>query len=349
MGSLLKFSGIVTKVRAMQSNLLTREDFEAISNLRSVTEVISYLKEKPSYEKLFRNVDDNTLHRGDIEKLLGQSLYDDYSRLYQFSGLEIRKFLKLYLKRYEVDLINYCSRIVFNHYQEPFDLNYKKAFFDKYSQVSIDKLMTARTMDELVTALDNTEYYEPLRKLQTSSAPTLFDYDLALDLYYFTAIWKEQKKVLKKKDLEIFTRDSGSKIDLLNLQWIYRAKKYYQMSPVEIYSLLIPIHYHLKKDTLKELVETDSLDDFLAGVSKTYYARKYDYDSSHTIEHLYKDCLNHLYMTEKRNAPYSISAINTYLFLKEEEIKKLTTTLECIRYGLSPQETLEYTGGVRKQ
>lgn len=254
----------------------------------------------------------------------------------------------MYLKRYEVDLINYCSRIIFNHYQEPFDLSYKKAFFDKYSQISIDKLLTARTMGDLVRALNNTEYYEPLQKLQRHSDPSLFDYDLSLDLYYFSAIRKEQKKVLKKKDLEIFARDSGSKIDLLNLQWIYRAKKYYHMSAADIYSLLIPIHYHLRKDTLKELIETDSPEEFLEGIRNTYYARRYGVDSSHTIEQLYKDCLNHLYMTERRNAPYSIAAINTYLFLKEEEIHKLTTTLECIRYGLTPNETLEFAGGVRK-
>ena len=35
-------------------------------------------------------------------------------------------------------------------------------------------------------------------------------------------------------------RDRGSKIDLLNLQWIYRAKKYYNMKPADIYLLLMP-------------------------------------------------------------------------------------------------------------
>ena len=29
----------------------------------------------------------------------------------------------------------------------------------------------------------------------------------------------------------------------------------------------------------------------------------------------------------------------------KEEIKKLTTALECIRYGLTPSETLAYVGG----
>ena len=57
---------------------------------------------------------------------------------------------------------------------------------------------------------------------------TLYDYNLALDLYYYTSTWKEQKKILKKSDLELFMRDRGSKIDLLNIQWIYRAKKLLQ-------------------------------------------------------------------------------------------------------------------------
>ena len=65
---------------------------------------------------------------------------------------------------YEIELINYCLRIVINHYKKPFDLNYKSAFFDRYSQISIGKLITARTTDELVENLKETEYYAPLKK-----------------------------------------------------------------------------------------------------------------------------------------------------------------------------------------
>ena len=64
------------------------------------------------------------------------------------------------------------------------------------------------------------------------------------------------------------------------------------------------------------------------------------------IVYLYKDTLKHLYLTDRKKNPYSIAAINTYLFLKEEEIDKITTVLECIRYGLTKGETLAYLGGV---
>ncbi|MFR5682316.1 MAG: hypothetical protein ACLTMH_17640 [Faecalimonas umbilicata] len=36
---------------------------------------------------------------------------------------------------------------------------------------------------------------------------------------------------------------------------------------------------------------------------------------------------------------------STCISLKEEELRKLTTAMECIRYGLNSGETLGYVGG----
>ena len=140
-------------------------------------------------------------------------------------------------------------------------------------------------------------------------------------------------------------RDRGSKIDLLNLQWIYRAKKYYNMKPADIYLLLIPIHYKLSTDLVKEMVEAPGLEEFEAAVLRTTYSRHYNFRQNLTIEQMYTDCLQYLYTTDQRRNPDSRAAINTYLFLKEEEIKKLTTAMECVRYQLTPGETLAYVGG----
>ncbi|MEF9942230.1 MAG: V-type ATPase subunit [Lachnospiraceae bacterium] len=348
MGNLLAYSGLVTKVHAMQAKLLTPAQYKELASLHNVTEVYHYLKEQSAYSIHFQDITDANLHRGDIEKLLIQSLYSDYSRLYSFSGVAQQQFLKLYLKRYEVDLINYCFRIIFNHYDEPFDLNHKKAFFNKYSQISIDKLITSRTMQELVENLKDTEYYEPLKKLNSSNATTLFDYDLALDLYYYSTLWKNRKKIFKGRELETITTDTGTKIDLLNLQWIYRAKRYYNMDEADIYSMLIPIQYHIHFSKLKELVETSSLEEFAAVVRTTSYTHKYPLEQPIALEAIYTDCLDHLYRLDRRRNPYSIATLNTYLFLKEEELKKLTTVLECARYGISGRETLNYLGGVIK-
>ena len=348
MGNVMTYSGITVKIRAMQAKLLKDGDYEQIASMRSVPEVTEFLKEKPAYEKYLEEMDSTFYHRGNVEKILYQSLFDDYSRIFRFGGPQQKQFLKTYWKRYEVDVINYCLRIVFNHYQIPFDLDYKKEYFDRYSQISIDELVASKNVEELVDNLAGTEYYEPLKKIREMETATLFDYDMALELYYFTTLWKRQKRLLKGKELKLYARDCGTKIDLLNLQWVYRAKKYYHMLPPDIYSLTIPIHYRLSVKEYKTLVETPSLEEFLRQAENTWYARKYDFGDGRTMEQTYKDCLRHLYLADRRQNPYSVASIYTYLYLKEEEIDKLTTALECIRYGLPRSETLAYMGGVKQ-
>lgn len=102
--------------------------------------------------------------------------------------------MKLRLKSYEIELINYCLRIVINHYQKPFDLDYKRPFFDRYSQISIEKLITSRTTDELIETLKDTEYYEPLKKLKDSPSVTLYDYDHGIkSLLFYNSLESTEK------------------------------------------------------------------------------------------------------------------------------------------------------------
>ena len=51
MGNLLEYSGIVTKIRAMEAKLLSPEQFTEIANLGSVPEIADYLKKNTAYAR----------------------------------------------------------------------------------------------------------------------------------------------------------------------------------------------------------------------------------------------------------------------------------------------------------
>lgn len=349
MGNVMSYSGLTTKVKAMQAKLLTDQDFENIANLHSVPEAVEYLKGKPAYAEALGKMDDTLYHRGNVEKVLGQSLYADYTRLYRFAGMRQKKFMRGFWKRYEIDLINYCLRIVFNHYDVPFDINYKKEYFDKYSQLDVDKMIASRNIQELVESLKDTEYYEPLTPVKDKQDATLYDYEILLEQHFFKNAWTKQRKALDKQEQEIFKRDCGMKIDLLNLNWIYRAKKYYNMLAPDIYLMVIPIQYRIRPDEFKAMVEAPSLEQFLQLLSNSYYEKRFHaMAQSENMEEFYRACIHNLYMSDRRKNPYSLATVNTYLFLKEEEIDRLITALECIRYGLTPRETLGYIGGKKE-
>ena len=49
MGNILSYSGISTKIRAMQSKLITEDQLQEIVHLQNVPQVAAYLKRSPAY------------------------------------------------------------------------------------------------------------------------------------------------------------------------------------------------------------------------------------------------------------------------------------------------------------
>lgn len=264
----MAYSAMTAKICGMKANLLKKEDYRTLASMKSVPEAISWLCDHTVYGKCLKELDVSFYHRGNIEKILVNSLYDDCRRIYHFANKNQKTFLKLYVKKYE-------SR------------------------------------------------------------------DVNAD--YFSDIWKKGKKLPNKREQKIYLNHMGNEIDLLNLQWIYRAKKYYQLPEQDIYPMLIPIQYKLTVNGVRKLCEASGAEEFMRILNEeTYYGKKYHFDAEHSIEKMADVWLDHVYEGASRKNPYSIAGIYHYLFRKEKEIDTITTAMECIRYGLSETEIMSY-------
>lgn len=340
--SLLSYSGVTTKVRAMSGKLLTKDDYLALCSTSSVQEFVNYLKGKKPYETVFSQVHIESLHRGDIEKLLTKGIYADFSKIYRFSGSVQRDYLKLHFMKYQVEIIKSCLRMIFDKRKPELNLKLYQAFFLKHSNMDLVKLTSSTTISELVENLKGTVFYQPLSKLLPIEKPTLFDYELQLDLFYFVTIYKNCSKLLKGEDLELVKNSLGIQIDLLNIQWIYRAKKYLKLSNVDLYKIIIPIHHKIKLAQIQKLVEAESIEVFGHFLNTTYYGNKFTTLDNYSLEDEFTQLQEKINKTDSRKNPYSIAVIKSYLYNKEKEVKKLTTVLECVRYGYDPKQIEEY-------
>ncbi|MEY8355292.1 V-type ATPase subunit [Lachnospiraceae bacterium 54-53] len=344
MGDLLSYSGITTKVRAMESHLITDSQFREMAGLENVSDAVEYLRRLPAYEGLFSNLEGVELHRGAIEQRLILSLYQDFAKLYRFANLTQRKFLDLYFMHFEINILKKCFRNAMGRNRMDIDLSVFQEFFEKHSRLDLLKLSSATDLHEFIADLEGSVYYGLLAHLNDLDQPTLFDYEVHLDLLYFKSIWKVMGKYLNRKEQELLSRCFGSRLDLLNIQWIYRSKKYYNLQPADIYALLIPINYHMNKEQITKLAEAGTLDEFYAVLKGTYYGRKENLESTDRVdlEELTQDVLNKIYRSTSQQNPYSIATLNSYLYFKEEEIQKIITLIESIRYRVSPDEIISY-------
>lgn len=343
MGSVLSYSGISTKIRAMSSHLVTDEQLQEIVRFSDVPQVAAYLKKTPEYAKAWSDLDENNLHRGEIEKLLKKSIFGNFSRIYNFANKEQRKFLALYSKRYEIRVLKEIMTNLFDHRStDPVDMSPYRDFFLHHSKLDIDRVAGAGNMDEFMTALKGNEFYAPLQSVYENGNGLLFDYGMALDLYYFNQIWSVRKKLFKGNDLDEITKAYGEKFDMLNLQFILRSKRYYKMEPAAIYAQLIPVNYKLKKEEITALVEATSKEEGEQIFSRTWYGRKYQQLNLISMEELYNSLLRTVLEKEARKAPYSVAVLYSYLYHKEHEVNRLTIALECVRYQVDPDEAMHY-------
>lgn len=343
MGSVLSYSGLSAKIRAMQSRLTTEEQLREITQLSDVPQVAAYLKRTPEYAQVWATVDENNLHRGELEKLLKKSIFRNFSRIHHFANPEQRKFLELYSKRYEILVLKDIMTNLFDHRNtDPVDLSPYRSFFLKHSRLDIDRLAAAGSMDEFINDLKGNEFYIPLSRIHEQGNALLFDYGMALDLYYFTQIWNIRKKLFHGNDLEQITRAYGEKFDMLNLEFIQRSKRYYQMEPARICSLLIPMNYKLKKEEVTALIEAASYEESRQIFARTYYGQKYAELTVASLEEFYNYLLRDILEKEARRDPYSVAVIYSYLYHKEHEVNRLTIALECVRYGVGPDEAMRY-------
>ena len=243
------------------------------------------------------------------------SLYDDFAKLYRFSNLSQRKFLDLYFMHYEIALLKKCLRNALDNQKFDLDLSVFQEFLDKHSKLDFAKLASCENLTELISQLEGSPYAAILDNLSNVEEPTLFDYEMQLDLMYFKAVWKIKGRQLSNNEKKVLSQCFGSKLDMLNIQWIYRSKKYYNLSSTEIYSLLIPVQYHLKKEEIIKMAEAGNLDEFYTALQSTFYGslELTDLSERPDLEGLYEKVLNRIHRITSHSGRYHLLLCNQKL------------------------------------
>ncbi len=198
------------------------------------------------------------------------------------------------------------------------------------------QLSQCRSIEDVIRGLKGSAYYEPLEKLLEQGKATLPACETAMDMLYFKTIWKIKDKYLSKAEAKMLAQCFGTKMDMLNFQWICRAKKYYNLSEGDIYALIIPIQYHVTKKEIQTMAQAENMEQ-VYGVIKNSWYKCQDIEGlmEHGLGNGAKELTDKIYELTSRKEPYSAAVLNSYLYFKEREIEQIITTIEQIRYGMT--------------
>lgn len=328
-----------TKVRAMYGECLSAEDFASLIGKRSVGEIFAYLKGKGAYARLFSSINENDVHRGDLEGLLAKELSEEYRRMLKFVDSSKSSVLEFWFVRREIDFLKHSIRRIYNHEggyagTEPTE---PEEFFCRHTGLDLERCRTAKSLADFAEAAKGTVYCDLLTRADSVGAD-YFSVAMTLDGLYYSLLWRATEKYLSKSEQADMKKYLGSNVDLLNIIWIWRGKKYFKFDNKLIYTYLLPVRYKLTERLITGLVETENSEDIPLMLEKTPYRHLFDkIGEGYFVEENYRDMR---YKTAKRifrQKPASIAGLFSYLSLKELELLNITRIIEGVRYDINPE------------
>jgi V/A-type H+-transporting ATPase subunit C len=151
----------------------------------------------------------------------------------------------------------------------------------------------------------------------------------------YLSLWRKTN-VLDKTNRPILRSLLGMEIDLHNIVWMYRLKRYYGVYGDGTYGFLIPVRHRLVPEMTKRMADAKDERRLLSVAAEGPYSRVFPHFER--PEQLLYQALAAHYKKEAKAHPHSLAPVCGYLFAKQMEARNLTAVTEGLRYGLTPAE-----------
>lgn len=332
------FSAVNTKVRVLKSRLLSNKDYVNLIQEKSIKEQIDYLKDRTVYGNVLKDIEEFP----DIQKIeieLKKYLIIQLEKIIRYFSQEYKDFYKAMLLRYEIENLKLYLRSIERNDKLP-DV---ACFFSKYITFNCKNIKNTTDISEFVENLKGTIYYDVLMPYKDADdSRILFYMEMNLDRLYFSEI-KAKSEKLNKFDRIAIEDLLGENIDLLNIEWIYRGIKFYNLFPEELINYLLPYGKEFKYKELKRMCYSD-IDELKDIILNSRYSFLFDTqkDVDLYMERRIERYLYYKFKETFKKGNLSVLIPIAYIHLLEFEIRDIISILEAKRYGLTLQETTDY-------
>ena len=324
------FSAVNTKISGMGKNLLSTSDYDYILSL-SQREILNFLMEKEFIKATdFQELDYLSVH---IKRILIEKM----EALSNFMANDYKVLMDLIIDRYKIDDVKKAVRNIYNNNDNLAKENFvvEENFFNSVN--------SGIGISDFIKSLSKERYYDYIRSYNEKiGGEILFYLEMSLDRFHYSDIYKYCDKLDKKsrkKAKELF----GTIIDLKNLTWIYRAKKYYDVDDTLIYNYSIFRGLKFGEDVLLKMSKMD-IESFMSFVKGTEYSVKFFAGEGTDIE---MSLNNDKFLFEKfkeyfKSMNFDIGKVLGYILIYEFQIKDIMVIMQGKELNMDKEEIKNY-------
>jgi len=340
-----KYSFVNAKIRAMLSFLLSPEQCSRLSSAKDIHECMGVLHDTP-YASLASAFEKGDYDLWGMEKELLKNDLAAYRKiLTTLASKPEKELVSLFMQTYELEDLKTVLRIW--HKKAPVAVEDYILGEKIIHDIDFKKIVSAPHLEEIILLLDHTPYKKPLlaKRDTLKEKGSVFALETALDMDYYQRLLACIDR-FSSLDKKISRRILGVAIDIENINWLIRGRKYYSLGAGDMLELIIPGGERINKETVRSVYTTNGLTKIVDSLAFGPYAKIKDLVSENIA--LVESFLYEILLSEIKRGlagfPFTIGTVLGYLILKHRETKIIISLLNAKQYGISKDTAVSLLG-----
>lgn len=336
MNPYMAYDAVNTKIISKRGHILKKNDWDKMLEFSTVDQLTDFLKSKSEIKRAFDVLKNDNIHRDNLEVILGKYKTIEIEELLHYFSGPYKDFIRTMLIESEILDLSLILRKI-SRGEDLKDIEKRFVHSENYTSLNYNKLLSSKSVVQFTENLKDSPYYNGLKTLSNEDAVKReFHIEMKLQVVLYKTLMTKSEN-LSTSDMLTAKEIIGFKIDLENIQWIYRAIQFYDISPEEIliysleggkkitFSRLKNLCYTKTKEEFKRLVKSYMKFDLFKGVSDSNTDIGIDYN---------------MYNYLKNNRYNDIGSVVSYIYMLGIIIDDLTSITEGIKYNV-PKEKLK--------
>lgn len=342
------YAFINAKLRGRIGKLLNEDFFRRAARAPSFTEAIGTL-ESTAYASALEAY----RRTGDLKQVELELLRNEWaalSRMARFTPSGISFFVEAILRQYEVATAKHALRLYFEANVLRRAIDDKVAYLDREGPLEpkrLEAVINASSDAEALAAFSDKPYADALEVAIPAAREkrSLFAAETALDRWYFAQLI-EAAESLDRRDAAIALRLFGIQIDLHNVNWAVRMRRYATGEAAEPRRALLPGGRLFSVKQLRGAIDGGKPQEAIMGVLAGRYGEltvrggEEEEGSVRKLTFL-EEFLRHILFYEVRRIlggyPFTVGIILSYYLLVQNEVRLVISVLNAKYYDMPPE------------
>jgi V/A-type H+-transporting ATPase subunit C len=331
-------NAVTAKARAIYGKMLTKDDMNVLTHKGTVPAAVAYLKSKPLYAGTFADTEEATVRREHAEALINRSVYDNYLRVLRYASGDKDGIMSFYIRRLECDQLIKAVIAISGGEQEGFIASFPEYAADKLGFDAL-KLAGVKELPAVAPLIKGTIYYRALLPLLTAAEPDIDRILTTISVCYIKWAFEQINRSERGKTRELLKDFFLRKTDADNLLMCMRLKSL-GIANERIKELMIPYHKRLRRCEIDTAL---GLPNAVQVLREMFIGERLIAEEVSEIPEINVNIADRRFFrhrlavcTNETEALYSLTMLMT------AESTDLCRIIECLRYGLAPEETEKY-------